>query len=198
MTLRVLTLHFGGAPYLAISRRINERYCRRHGLEFIVADRCERGKLDAVWSKVTRAREALAGCDTLLYLDADAVFVDHDAPIDALTSLLPPGRSMLIGEDFQANVANTGAWLVRNTPTGHQLLGAWDDAPNADPTLCTRWPLDEAGFNERVLPAYRAHIELKPRRELNLIDGPFIRHFCMQTISAKTDALAAIAKRMGL
>lgn len=196
MTLRLLTLHFGGAPCLEASRFVNERYCRKQGIELVVAGRLQQGKRDALWSKVTRAREHLAGCDALLYLDGDAVIVDHERSPDFLLDALG-ARSMLIGEDFSPGVANTGVWLIRNNEAGRRILDAWDMAPAVDPTLCTRWPLDEAGFNEIVLPAHRSDIERKPRRELNFIDGDFVQHPCGLAITAKTEFLTRIAKRFG-
>lgn len=197
MILRVLTLHYGAAPYLAAARFVNAKYCARHGLEFVVADRLRQGKRDAIWSKVTQARTHLADCDALLYIDGDAVFVNHETPPEWLTVQLPPNRSMLIGEDFKSSVANTGAWLIRSDEAGRAILDTWEASPTDDPTLCTRWPLDEAGFNERVLPVHRQHIELKPRPGLNLIDGDFIRHPIGAATTAKTEMLTRIAKRFG-
>lgn len=198
MILRVLALHFGGAPYLAASRFVNAKYCASHGLDFVVADRLRQGKRDALWSKVTLAKRHLAGCDALLYLDGDAVFVDHERGPETLTVLLPIDRSMLIGEDFTPGVANTGTWLIRNDEAGRAILDTWEAAPTADKTLCSRWPLDEAGFNEQVMPAHRGSIELMPRRALDLVDGDFIKHPCGLAITAKTDFLTRIAERYGL
>lgn len=189
--LRVLTLHFGSAEYLRLTRGINERYCAKWGLEFVVAepeDQRSRRGLDPIWSKVTAARRALEGCDSLLYLDGDAFLVDRELPPEALTERLPAEKSMLVGEE-RAGVANTGVWLVRNNDTGRAILDAWIATPRADPTLAHRWPLDEAGFNERVLPEFLSAIELPSRTSLDLRGGPFIRHLCMRTIAAKADAL---------
>ncbi len=197
-SVRVITLHYGAAPYLSVSRRINERYCHKQGVDFVVVDREQRGRRDALWSKVTRAREQLDGCDLLVYLDADAVFVDHAAPIETLADLLPDERVMLIGEDDKPGIANTGVWALRNTHRARVLLDTWDTATDRDKTLRSRWPLDEGGFNEQVMPAHRADIELKPRRELDLVTGGFIQHPMGLTLSAKADALTAIAKRIGL
>ncbi len=199
MNLRAFSLHYGAAPYLSISRAINERYCARHGIRFdIVGPSENRGKRDKLWSKVSRAKDLLTDCDALLYLDADAVFVDHEKPPTELTDRLPSYLSMLIGEDDKPGVANTGAWLIRNSADGRSILDAWDNTPNRDPSLCRRWPLDEAGFNELVMPEFGEIIELKPRSELNLMDGEYVNHFCMVSTAAKTDALARIAKRLGL
>jgi len=183
--LRVLTLHYGDAPYLAASREINERYCRRHGLELVVA-----GPLDderhPLWSKVPRALEALRDCDALLYIDGDAVFVDHTRGPEFLLERLPPGRALLIGEDFTPGIANTGVWLVLNTLEGRAILDDWSRTPDSDPSLAFRWPVDEAGFNERILHRHGRAVELVPRSELDLVKGDFIRHHMAEPLRAKT------------
>ncbi len=184
MKLRVLTLHFGGAPYLAISREINEQYCRRHGLELIVATPLADGR-HPLWSKVPRALEALHDCDAALYIDGDAVFVDHSRGPDFLLERLEPTRAMLVGEDFTPSVANTGVWLIRNCPEGHAILRDWSLAPEIDASLAFRWPVDEAGFNEQVLPRHRAAIELVARSEIDLVKGDFIRHHMAEPARAK-------------
>ena len=189
MKLRVLTLHFGSDPYLAISREVNERYCRQHGIEFRVAEpKHHPDDRDPLWSKVTRAREALDDVDFLLYLDADAVFVDHARdPWWLAMRLRAGGRDMLIGEDFTPGQANTGVWLVRNTSATARLLEDWQTAPERDPSLVHRWPLDEAGFNEQVLAKHRDSIWLVPGPEF--VRGPFIRHHMAEPVTAKTRKL---------
>jgi len=183
--VRVLTLHFGGAPYLQVSRDINERYCRRYGLEFIVAPALNNGRHPA-WSKVARALGLLGDCDALLYIDGDAVFVDHARGPQVLTERLTPTRAMLVGEDFTRGVANTGVWLLRNSTEGHAILRDWSLAPEVDPSLTFRWPVDEAGFNEQVLPRHRDAIDFIPRSELDLVKGDFIRHYMAEPAAAKT------------
>ena len=139
--------------------------------------------------KVPAVLHALADADAVLYLDADAVFVDHERSPEWLLKRMH-GAAMLIGEDFKPGVANTGVWLVRNTPSAQEILRAWARTPERDATLFTRWPLDEAGFNEQVLAAYRADIELVPRAELNLVDGDFIRHHMSEPVASKNLKLA--------
>lgn len=185
MRIRVLTLHFGGAPYLPISHEINRQYCERHGLEFVVADDLDDGR-HPLWSKVARARAALAGVEAVLYIDADAVFVDHERGPEHLLERLPRTRAMLIGEDFTPGAANTGVWVVRNTLAGETILDAWDRVPQYRPELAHRWPVDEAGFNAEVLPFYRYAIELVPRAELDLVRGDFIRHHMKDHERGKT------------
>ena len=195
MRLRVLTLHFGGAPYLAISRELNELYCRRHGLELVVASAIEDGR-HPLWSKVQRVREALDDCDALLYIDGDAVFVDHERSPDVLVGRLAPNHAMLIGEDFTSGVANTGVWLLRNCSDGHAILRDWSLAPAVDPSLAFRWPVDEAGFNEKVLPRHRAAIGIVSRSELDFVKGDFIRHYMAEPARAKTIRLERERKRL--
>lgn len=185
MKLRVLTLHFGGAPYLAISREINERYCRRHGLELVVAAPLADGR-HPLWSKVPRALEALAGVDVVLYIDGDAVFVDHERSPDIVLEHLTLTQAMLIGEDFTPGVANTGVWLVRNSDQARAVLRDWSLAPEADRSLAFRWPVDEAGFNEQVLPRHRDAIRIVSRAELDFVKGDFVRHHMAAPVRAKT------------
>lgn len=200
MKLRVLTLHFGEAPYLAASRAINERYCRRHELEFVLAAPLDDGR-HPLWSKVPRALEALPGSDAVLYIDGDAVFVDHERSPEVLLDRLASPRAMLIGEDFTRGVANTGVWVVSNSTEGRAILRDWSLAPEADPSLAVRWPVDEAGFNEVVLPWHRNTVQLVPRAELDLVKGDFIRHHMAEPARAKAMRLERerrhLARRYG-
>jgi hypothetical protein len=132
----------------------------------------------------------------VLYIDGDAVFVDHDRGPEFLLDRFAPALAMLIGEDFTPGVANTGVWLVRNSADGRAILRDWSLATEADPSLAFRWPVDEAGFNEQVLPRHRGAIDLVPRSELDLVKGDFIRHHMAEPVGAKTLRLERERRRL--
>lgn len=91
-----------------------ERYARRHGASFGVADlREEDGVTPPSWVKVKAIGEQLSQYDRVLWLDADVVVVQSG---ENIFDALPPG-----GEAVQAvvehhtecgHVPNCGVWLV--------------------------------------------------------------------------------------
>lgn len=172
--IRVCTLQFGERDYFAESNRFGESYCARHGYSWHVLPGVEYpdGR-DLRWSKLPGVCEVLALPDTALvfYLDADATVSNQSLPIDRLVTVLG-SKELLIGEQ-QPNHVNTGVWLVK--PSAIDILRFWETTPELDPSLCHRWPVDEAGFNEHVKAKFNHRIVVKGRFELDLVTG-FVHH----------------------
>jgi hypothetical protein len=128
--------------------------------------------------------------DLVFYLDADAVVTNPLNNLDKLVEALG-GKDILIGED-RPNHVNTGVWLAK--PSSVDILRFWERTPLFDRTLCNRWPVDEAGFDEKVKDRYRDRIVVKTRQELNLVNG-FVHHQMVGDQSTKRRVMSVFNKR---
>lgn len=193
--IRVCTLQFGERAYFAESSRFGESYCARHGYSWHVLPGVEYpDQRDLRWSKVPGVASVLMMPDTdfVLYLDADAVVGNPANSLDRLVTAIG-GKDILIGEDSPHHI-NTGVWLAR--PSAIDILRFWSRTPLVDKTLTRRWPVDEAGFNEQVLPKYSDRIVVKTRFELNLVDG-FVHHQMAGSQLTKKNIMSARNPRKG-
>ena len=188
--LRILTLVFGELPYACDSTVINRAYAARYGLEHQVLGACDATDRDPIWCKVLYARQALEEphVDRVLVMDADAVFARHEEPPEKLTDFLGD-RDLLVGEDYVPGLANTGVFLVNNTPGARAILDEWWRLPAEFPELGFTWPLEERAFNQHILPKYRPQIRLVQRAELDLVRG-YVRHYLIEPTAQKTRRLA--------
>lgn len=172
--IRICTLHFGERNYFAESIRFGESYCARHGYSWHVLPGVQyTDNRDLRWSKVPGVIKTLLLPDTdfVFYLDADAMVANQANSLNLLTSAIGE-KDILIGEDTPTHI-NTGVWLAR--PSSVDILQYWETTPSFDASLCHRWPVDEAGFNEHVITNYGERIVVKTRDELNLVNG-FVYH----------------------
>ena len=117
----------GIGPYadlLAISSVTFEAYAELHGYDL----RLETEPLDPdrppAWSKIALVRELLESYDEVLWVDADAIFLDISKDI---AELVRPDKDLYLVEhvyeqDDSWRSANTGVFLVRSTPWAQQFL----------------------------------------------------------------------------
>lgn len=191
--IRVCTLQFGERAYFAESKRFGVSYCARHNYSWHVLPGVEYSdQRDQRWSKVPGVLQILSLPNTsyVFYLDADAVVANQANSIDLLISLLG-SKDLLIGEDWPNHI-NTGVWLAK--PSSVDILRFWETTPTLDTSLCHRWPVDEAGFNEHVEPKYHDRIVVKKRQDLNLVNG-FVHHQMTGNPLAKQHTLAVHNER---
>lgn len=189
----VVTLQFGELMYFHYTNYVNTRYCRRHGLPYCVQGKGMERDRHPVWFKVKAALDHLPNFDYLLFLDADAMFIDHERHVEILLAHLGPDNVLLIGSDracadwgFDDSEANTGVFLLKNVPLAQRLLADWWNLPVDDPDVAFRWPVDQLGFNRHIFGSYRQHIAFVDYRILNGIDGDFIYHVMHEDEVSKT------------
>ena len=200
MRVGVVTLQFGDLPYFGHSSAINRIYCERHGYEFeVVTPRLAPDDRTIHWLKVKAVLDALPHYDFVLWMDADAWVHDHTRRLE--DQLVPRGAAVteiLIGTNrlnqdvgWGDEGANTGVFLVRNTPLARHILEEWWHVPYHDPETARTWPVDQAGFNRHVLPRWSptGRVLLIDYRHLNGLDGEFIRHAMGQPLSSRVQLL---------
>lgn len=194
--IRVCTLQFGERAYFKASTEFGEDYCARHGYSWHVMPGVPYSDgRDLRWSKVPGVLKLLTLPDTdfVFYLDADAIVADRKKSLERLITAIGD-KDILIGEDMPWHI-NTGVWLAR--PSSSDILNFWATTPGIDPSLCHRWPVDEAGFIEHVFPRYKDRIAFKTRNELNLVNG-FVFHQMTGDPEAKLAKLHQLGRLRGL
>lgn len=120
-------------------RRINERYCGKHGYEYSCTVRPPSDERSCHWEKVLVIREELVDCDFLLFLDADAWFYGQEFRIETILLPLLGDRSLLMASDcgcenlkWKPLLPNTGVILARNNGETKKMLDEWYDAGNRE------------------------------------------------------------------
>jgi hypothetical protein len=117
----------GVGPYedlLAISGITFEAYAALHGYDLRLSTRPLDHDRPPAWSKIALVRELLDGYDEVLWIDADAIFLDISKDI---AELVRPDKDLYLVEhvyeqDESWRSANTGVFLVRSTPWARRFL----------------------------------------------------------------------------
>jgi hypothetical protein len=117
----------GVGPYedlLAISAITFEAYAALHGYDLRLSTRPLDHDRPPAWSKIALVRELLDSYDEVLWIDADAIFLDISKDI---AELVRPGKDLYLVEhlweaDETWRSANTGVFLVRSTPWARSFL----------------------------------------------------------------------------
>jgi hypothetical protein len=191
----VVTLHFGEREYFATHRNALEAYCHFHGYKLRVdTGEVFRDGRDLRWSKVGAIISAfMTGVDRVLYLDGDALPVNPTRPVSVLEGLLGDA-DLLVGQDPHGK-ANTGALLARRSSA--DILAHWHAVPDHEPETRNTWPVDELGFNDHTLPAFRSRIALCRGQgtDADFLRGTFVHHFCNGTPSRKAELLRQLVAK---
>ena len=128
MASRVLC-SLGIGPYedlLAISSVTFREFAERHGYDVVLSTESIAPERPPAWSKIRLARDLLERYDEVLWIDADAMFVDISKDI---ADLVRPGKDLYLVEhlwhendDWRS--ANTGVFLIRSTDWSRAFLDA--------------------------------------------------------------------------
>lgn len=188
----------GAGPYaelLAISSITFEAYAARHGYALRLETRVLIPERPPAWSKIALVRELLDRYDEVLWVDADAIFLDISKDI---ADLVRPGKDLYLVEhlyehDESWRSANTGVFLMLSTPWAHQFLErVWDAEQYVDhPWWENAAVLDLLGYElppdltpPRKLRAseFDSHVELiglewNSTWGKSLVPRPRIRHY---------------------
>jgi len=185
MQITVTTLRFGEVPYFDYSAKINRQYCERHGYRLHTIEVPAQIERHPIWFKVKGVWDLLRSADFVLFLDADAYFIDHEKTIESLIQEHMGDAAFLAGNDrrdkefvYSDEDANVGVYIIRNSPEGFGLLNDWWDSPlQYDTESFWRWPLEQLAFNMYIRRGrYSDRIKVIHYAHLNGRDGTFIRH----------------------
>lgn len=189
------------AEYAHLASMVNYIYASKHGYNFFV-HRCprpndlskdwmwdmknEKNEYLLVWSKPTIVRQYLKYFDYVMFIDSDAVFIDHNKTIeDFINQYMTPDVHVLWSEDcldknycYDKNTGNAGVMLFRNSQKTMEILDAWYSAPENG--LCKEWkynhPREQKCLNI-LTKVYPSEIRLLNYNAMNGKDGDWVRHY---------------------
>lgn len=202
MHIIVTTLRFGEIPYFDYSAQINRKYCERHGYGMYTIEVSPQSERHPIWFKVKGVRDLLRSADFVLFMDADAYFIDHEKTIESLIQDHMGDCIFLAGNDRRDNNfvysdedANVGVYVIRNSTEGFGLLDDWWNSPLRYGTQTFwQWPLEQDAFNLYVRNGRYSHgIKVIHYAHMNGRDGTFIRHLIRVSDDERLQTLRAEA-----
>ena len=203
MTLYDTGEDFENLPYAAHTTDINRSFADRHGYDFRVFDYPEVGFPDRhpAWTRVHYARENFSDYDYLLYIDGDAFVFDPTIDLEGIVNkyffnsealFLSARDQKLMNSVFHGGRPNAGVFLIKCADETEYLLDAWWNVPDdsyysgeviqdSNRYLDHRDTLSVHPYEQLALwflrdrhPKFFKFTE--SYRELNGLDGRFIRH----------------------
>jgi hypothetical protein len=140
-----------GKQFVKLGKLLTERFCKSHNHVYktIIHDD---DFMSPYWIRVHDLYDmCLNNIDGVLimYLDADAVVLQHDVSVNQFISNVDPNESadIYMSEDpaidsvYYPGIFNTGCFIVRNTVSSRKLIKEWLDKYNKGNT----WKMDENG-----------------------------------------------------
>lgn len=201
----------------------NYMYVSKYGYSFIV-ETCpkredmihdwmwdEQNEYVFVWSKPTLVKRHLPNYDYVLFIDSDAYFHDTNKRIEEFIDKHFTSDDICIvgGEDCQSSDKcynkdnmNAGVMMFKNNNQTINILNEWINAPFT--SSCEKWkyvhPREQACFNELMHNHNGKHIKLIDFKEMNSIDGVWIKHLMGTTSQYRNkvigDAMQSALKQL--
>ena len=116
----------GIGPYLdvlAVSSITFEAYAALHGYDLVLSTEPIAPERPPAWQKIALARRLLDSYEDVLWVDADAIFLDISRDV---ADLVRPGKDLYLVEHVweggRARSANTGVFLIRATDWSRRFL----------------------------------------------------------------------------
>jgi hypothetical protein len=116
----------GIGPYvdiLAVSSLTFEAYAARHGYDLVLSTEPIAPERPPAWQKIALVRRLLDSYEEVLWVDADAIFLDISQDV---ADLVRPGKDLYLVEQVweggRARSANTGVFLIRATDWSRSFL----------------------------------------------------------------------------
>lgn len=169
---------------------INKAFCKRHNYDHIFITK-KYDHLPPYWVKVELVKEKLAEYDGVLWIDTDAVIIDHETSLDKLST-----KSFFCCPDppFWSAPFNAGVWGVRATTEGRAIMDAWMKlfyaaadtwSKDADGKWSTTGPwagdtYEQGAFGQHIMSGqYGSHIDTLPYERFQGVDQAADRAFAL-------------------
>lgn len=202
---------------------VNYMYAAKQGYNFVV-ERCPqqldmdkewmwdgKNEYKMVWSKPALMKRFLQYYDYVVYMDSDAVFVDHEKKIqDVLQRYFEndPKVCMVMAKDcpsseggcsnvFSENDGNAGVIIAKNKKETFDVLQGWFDATS---DKCARWktefPYEQACINSLKDSTFKGQIKIVDTIELGGWDGNWIRHLMSKTKEERETYIGGLLEKL--
>lgn len=121
MKLKVIQYYTPNCTYAVTSEEINRAYCEKYNIDYFsetdktkILQGCKNRAVQ--WYKIKFLKEQISKTDSdyVIFMDADAVFVNLEKDVRAIISLYSE-KELIISEDFGPDIVNTGVMIFKNT-----------------------------------------------------------------------------------
>ena len=223
MTLYGVGEDYEPLSYAKHTVRINKAYADKHGYDFKVFSYPEEGMSDRhpVWTRAFYARQQCKDYDYLLYIDGDAFVHDDSVSVEDLankyffnedTVVLAARDQKLRTFIFHYDRPNAGVFLIKCGNYTQSLLDEWWRVP--DDSYYSGKLIFDAGryldnsdsktqhpYEQLALwflrDRYPKHFRFtEDYRELNGLDGTFIRHLMQVSDADRVKILTAFSNNI--
>jgi len=184
-------------PVSDITRHVNVEYASSHDYVFNMSIHPPAPWAETVWGKITYLKKRLSEFDWVMWIDADAMVMNHRIKIEDLIAKCSPEANLIISSDLHG--LNAGVFIIRNCLWSKVLLSAVED--KKDDYLSHKYPEQEAmdsviseiGNKERVayLPQW-----LLNQFWLQWIPGDFIIHHAGGSVEDKVKGLTPFLEKV--
>jgi hypothetical protein len=184
-------------PVVELTIHVNAQYAQYHGYIFGIKQREKESWAETVWEKIPILREYLSQFDWLMWIDADAMVMDHRVKIEDLIEKAGEEKDLIISADL--NGLNAGVFLLRNCEWSHQYLKHVDEhKPNY---IGLKYP--EQMAMDACIPygTNLQHVAYLPQWLLNQfwiqwIPGDFIIHHSGGSVEDKVKGLTPFLEKV--
>lgn len=204
--IKIIQYMYGNLAYFPLSEWINRRYCERHGYDYVVRHDPPRQDRHIVWHKIPMILDELRDCDYLLFVDADAVFYNHELKIE--NELIPElqDKIILMAQDCAAEThrwvpgkPNSGVVFAKNTERAREFFVEWNRTTDVDDRVRWQWPPTQRALRQHILPTFKN--DMRTAEDYYVVQGhfgQFIRHFALFPEKKRVDAMNDIYKRLSM
>jgi hypothetical protein len=121
----LLSLSTPNLSEFATHSRLNqELYCRRHGYHYLYYSESFLDQRLVTWNKVYAIKRHLWEFDWVCWIDADAIFTNHDVQLEEILEK-SGDRVAIFSDDIGGWQLNTGVMLWKNSPVANAILERW-------------------------------------------------------------------------
>jgi hypothetical protein len=127
-------------PVSDITRHVNVEYASSHDYVFNMSIHPPAPWAETVWGKITYLKKRLSEFDWVMWIDADAMVMNHRVKIEDLIAKCPLDTDLIISSDLHG--LNAGVFLLRNRQWSRDFLQAVDESKSE--FISHKYPEQEA------------------------------------------------------
>lgn len=185
--------------YAEHSIEINKKYAKFHGYDFRTFGQLT-PDLPINFSKLQATLDLMANnnYDYIIHIDADAIVVEPEYPLEGIIdSYMPSPIAFIAAEDcYNAKICskpghiNSGVYIVKNNLLGRNIIKLWLDSARSGrcAKYTNQFPNCQLVFSHCVQwSIWAGFIRIVPYNLLNGRDGLFIRHLMQHTSRDRID-----------